>query len=503
MSETEAQSGGAEGVLESQDVFEQLVTGEASLWKGVSDQGKQQVKAAMRSIAEIALERTNLISSDVVESISSMIAEIDATLSAQVNEIIHHPKFQQLESAWQGLHYLVNNSETGTELQIRVLNASKQEVGKVLRRFKGTNWDQSPLFKKLYETEYGTLGGHPYGCIVADYYFDHTPPDVEFLQGIARVSAAAHAPFISGASPSVLLLDSWQDLQKPKDISNLFRADEYAAWNALRESEDARYLGLAMPRFLGRQPYGARTNPIEEFAFEEDTGQGDSSKYAWLNAAYAMAANINRSYSNYGWCTRIRGVESGGTVENLPVHVFPTDDGGMDTKCPTEISITERRENELSTAGLMALTHRKGTNQATFLSAQSVQKPKTYEGPGGEDATKSAALSARLPYLFPVCRFAHYLKSIVRDRIGGFTSREQMERFLNSWIKNYVHGDPTNAQQEELARLPLAGAQVKVEDDPLNPGYYRSEFWLRPHYQLEGLTVALRLVSSLPQDRQQ
>ena len=456
----------------------------------------------MRSIAEIALERTNLISDDIIESIQSMIAEIDRTLSAQLNEIIHNEKFQQLESAWRGLHYLVNNSETGPQLQIRVLNASKKEVGKVLRRYEGTNWDQSPLFAKLYSAEYGTLGGEPFSCLMGDYFFDHSPPDIAFLEGMAKNSAASHAPFISGADPSMLLMDSWQELNKPKDIENMFRSAEYAGWNALRESEDSRYLGLAMPRFLGRQPYGARTNPVEEFAFEEETGQGEHGKYNWLNAAYAMVANINRSHSQYGWTTRIRGVQAGGTVEGLPVHTFPTDDGGVDSKCPTEISIPERRDNELSSAGLMALTHRKGTNQATFMSAQSVQKPKQYEGPDGEEATKSAALSARLSYLFPVSRFAHYLKAMVRDRIGSFTSREHMTRELNEWINNYVYGgNPDDATQEELARKPLAGAEVKVVEDPENPGYYKSEFSLRPHYQLEGMTVALRLVSTLPQER--
>ena len=307
----------------------------------------------------------------------------------------------------------------------------------------------------------------------------------------AKNAAAAHCPFIAGAAPTVMQMDTWQELANPRDLTKIFLNTEYASWRSLRESEDSRYLGLAMPRFLARLPYGAKTSPVDEFDFEEDTGSADHRKYTWANSAYAMAVNINRSFKYYGWCTSIRGVESGGIVEDLPVHTFPTDDGGVDMKCPTEIAISDRREAELAKNGFMPLVHRKNSDLAAFIGAQSLQKPQEYYDP---DATANANLSARLPYLFACCRFAHYLKCIVRDKIGSFKERDDMERWLNDWIMNYVDGDPANSSQETKARKPLAAAEVTVEEVEGNPGYYTSKFFLRPHYQLEGLTVSLRLV---------
>jgi type VI secretion system protein ImpC len=347
----------------------------------------------------------------------------------------------------------------------------------------------------MYEEEYGQLGGEPYGCLIGDYYFDHSPPDVEMLGGIAQVAAAAHAPFIAAANSSLMGMESWNELANPRDLAKIFSTPDYAAWRSLRESDDAKYLGLTMPRTLARMPYGAKTNPVEEFDFEEDTTGADSSKYTWQNAAYAMAVNINRSFKLYGWCSRIRGSESGGAVEGLPVHTFPSDDGGVDMKCPTEIAITDRRSAELDKMGLMPLVHRKNSDMAAFISAQSLSKPEEYDNP---DATANAALSARLPYMFACCRFAHYLKCIVRDKIGSFSSREQMQSWLTNWILQYVDGDPTNSSEETKARKPLAAAEVVVEEVEGAPGYYTSKFYLRPHYQLEGLTVSLRLVSRLP-----
>jgi type VI secretion system protein ImpC len=380
-------------------------------------------------------------------------------------------------------------------LKIRVLNISKQDLGKTLRKFKGTAWDQSPIFKKMYEEEYGQFGGEPYGCLVGDYYFDQSPPDVELLNNIAQVSAAAHCPFIGAAAPSLMQMDSWQELSNPRDLAKIFSTPEYAAWKSLRDSEDSRYIGLAMPRFLARLPYGAKTDPVEGFDFEEVTEGGKHDKYCWANSAYAMAVNINRSFKLYGWCSRIRGIESGGAVEGLPAHTFPTDDGGVDLKCPTEVAISDRREAELAKVGLMPLIHKKNTDFAAFIGAQSLQKPAEYEDP---DATSNANLSARLPYLFATCRFAHYLKCIVRDKIGSFKERPDMQRWLQEWIMNYVDGDPANSSEETKARRPLAAAEVVVEEVEGNPGYYSSKFYLRPHYQLEGLTVSLRLVSKLP-----
>ena len=464
-------------------------------FRPTTDPAQEAIENAVKTLAGVALEQTKLISSNTVQSIEAMIAAIDNRLSDQVNLILHHPDFQKMEGAWRGLHYLVNNTETDEMLKIRVFNISKTELGKTLGKFRGTAWDQSPLFKKVYEAEYGQLGGEPYGCLVGDYYFDHTAPDVALLNDMAQVAAAAHTPFIAGAAPSVMQFQSWQELANPRDLTKIFTSPEYAPWRSLRESEDSRYIGLAMPRFLARLPYGAKTNPVEDFAFEEVAEGGDHSKYSWANSAYAMAVNINRAFKLYGWCTRIRGVESGGAVEGLPCHTFPTDDGGVDMKCPTEIAITDRREAELAKNGFMPVLHRKNTDTAAFIGAQSLQKPFEYEDP---DATANANLSARLPYLFAACRFAHYLKCIVRDKIGSFKEREDMEAWLTKWILQYVDGDPAHSTEETKARKPLAAAEVTVAAVEGNPGYYTSKFFLRPHYQLEGLTVSLRLVSKLP-----
>jgi type VI secretion system protein ImpC len=465
-----------------------------------TDRAREEVESAVRTLAEQALATTVTVSADVVRTIESIIAEIDKKLSEQVNQIIHHADFQQLEGAWRGLHYLVNNTETDEMLKIKVMNISKKELHKTLKKFKGTAWDQSPVFKKLYEEEYGQFGGEPFGCLVGDFYFDHSPPDVELLGEMAKVAASMHAPFLSAASPSVMLMDSWQELSNPRDLTKIFQTPEHAAWRSMRESDDSRYIGLTLPRFLARLPYGAKTNPVEEFDFEEETEGADSSKYTWANSAYAMATNITRSFKLYGWCSRIRGVESGGAIEGLPTHTFPTDDGGVDMKCPTEIAITDRREAELAKSGFMPLIHKKNTDFAGFIGAQSLQKPAEYDDP---DATANANLAARLPYLFATCRFAHYLKCIVRDKLGSFKERDDMQTWLQNWILQYVDGDPAHSSEDTKARKPLAAAEVVVDDVEGNPGYYTSKFYLRPHYQLEGLTVSLRLVSKLPSGKQQ
>jgi type VI secretion system protein ImpC len=464
-------------------------------FKPQTDRAKEEVEKAVRTLAEQALKTSVVVSADVVETIKALIAELDKKLSAQVNHILHNAEFQKLESAWRGLHHLVSNTETDEMLKIRVLNVPKKELHKTLKKFKGAAWDQSPLFKKMYEEEYGQLGGEPYGCLVGDYHFDHSGPDVELLEEIAKTSAAAHCPFITGAASSVLQMESWRELANPRDLSKIFSTPEYAAWRAFRESEDAKYVGLAMPRFLARRPYGAKTNPVEEFDFEETVSGTDASQYAWANSAYAMAVNINRSFKMYGWCSRIRGIESGGSVEGLPTHTFPTDDGGVDMACPTEIAIADRREAELAKNGFMPLVHKKNTNFAAFIGAQSAHKPAQYDDP---DATANANLAARLPYLFATCRFAHYLKCIVRDKIGSFKDREAMRKFLQEWIMQYVDGDPAHSSEETKAEKPLAAAEVVMEDVEGNPGYYAAKFYLKPHYQLEGLTVSLRLVSKLP-----
>jgi type VI secretion system protein ImpC len=492
MAEASQQTQAAGVATEQLSEFEALLKKE---FKPKSETAKTAITAAVQTLAEQALGATRLISDDAIRSIESIIAAIDKKLSEQINKILHHEDFQALEGSWRGLHYLINNTETDETLKIRVMNISKKDAAKTLKQFKGTKWDQSPLFKRLYEDEFGTPGGSPYGCLVGDYFFDHSPPDVEMLAGIAQVSAAMHAPFITAAAPSLLNMDSWQELSNPRDLTKIFQGADYAAWRSLRESDDSRYVGLTMPRNLARLPYGAKSNPVEEFDFEEDTAGADHSKFCWANAAYAMGVNINRAFKLYGWCSRIRGAESGGMVESLPVHTFPTDDGGVDMKCPTEIAITDRREAELAKNGFMPLSHWKNTDYAVFVGAQSLHKPAEFDDP---DATANANLGARLPYLFATCRFAHFLKCIVRDKIGGFKERDDMEKWLNNWIMNYVEPDPKNATEEAKARRPLAAAEVKVEEVAGNPGYYTSKFFLRPHYQLEGLTVSLRLVSKLP-----
>jgi type VI secretion system protein ImpC len=464
-------------------------------FKPKTDRARMEVENAVKTLAEQALRETSVISDDVMGTIKAIIAEIDAKLTEQVNVILHNERFQQLESAWRGLSYLVNHSETDEMLKIRVMNISKKDLGRTLKKYKGAAWDQSPIFKKLYEEEYGQLGGEPYGTLIGDYYFDHTPGDVELLGQMAQIAGAAHAPFITAPAPSLLGMESWQQLANPRDLKKIFAAPDYAAWRSLRDSDDSKYIGLAMPRFLARLPYGAKTNPVEEFDFEEDATGGDSSRYAWANAAYAMAVNINRSFKAFGWCSQIRGVESGGTVEDLPVHTFPSDDGGVDMKCPTEIAISDRREAELADCGFMPLIHRKNTDLAAFIGAQSLQKPAEYDDP---DATANARLAARLPYLFASCRFAHFLKCIVRDKVGSFAERVDMEAFLQRWIQQYVVGNAASVSDEVKAKRPLAGAEIVVTEIEGNPGYYAAKFSLRPHYQLEGVNVSMSLVSKLP-----
>lgn len=446
-------------------------------------------------LSQQALKDVQIIPDDAIKTIQSVIAALDKKLTDQVNLILHHPDFQALEGAWRGLHYLVNNTETDTQLKIKVFNISKKELARNLERFRGAAWDQSPLFKKIYEDGYGVLGGEPYGCLVGDYHFDHSPTDVGLLSDMAKIAAAAHAPFIAGASPAVMRMDSWLELSNPSSLSKIFDTPEHAAWKSLRKSDDARYIGLAMPRFLARLPYGAKTKPVDEFAFEEDTASADSSKYTWANSAYAMATNITAAFKTYGWCTQIRGVESGGNVPGLPVHTFPTDDGGVDMKCPTEIAITDRRENELAGLGFMPLLHRKNSDEAVFIGAQSLQLPATYDT---EEATANANLSARLPYMFATCRFAHYLKVMVRDKIGAFMEKEDMQKWLQEWINNYKLLVPATASPALKASKPLAEARVEVTAIEGNPGFYNAVFYLRPHYQLEGLTASLRLVSQMP-----
>ena len=490
----EKQAAAKSGEVQTADVdqFEALLK---KSFKPRNDSAASEVNNAVQALVQQALQDATLVKGDVLDTIDSMITKLDQQLSVQLNEVIHSEQFQQLESAWRGLNYLVFNSETDTTLKIRVMNVGKNELYRDFKVYPGARWDQSPIFKKLYEAEYGQLGGDPYGCLVGDYYFDHSPTDVQLLRDISKVAAAAHAPFFAAANSSLLGMDSWNELTNPRDIGKIFDTPDYAAFKSLRDSPDSRYVGLCMPRVLARQPYGAKNEPVEEFAFEEDTDGHKGEKYGWMNAAYTMATNINRAYKEYGWTVRIRGVQSGGEVLNLPTHTFPTDDGGIDLKCPTEIAISDRREAELSKAGLLPLIHRKNTDKAAFIGAQSLYKPRKMDS---DEATASDNLSSRLPYMFAVSRFAHYLKCMVRDKVGATMEQDQLQRWLHEWIMKYVDGDPKNSTEATKAKLPLADAKVEVFPDEENPGYYAARFYLRPHYQLEGMDIGLSLVSRLP-----
>jgi type VI secretion system protein ImpC len=484
-------SGGAVEAVALDD-FSELLKKE---FKPTNDARKSRIEQAVQTLAQQALADAKVIGDDVFTTVDAMRSALDRTLTEQVNAILHHPDFQQLESAWRGLWYLVGNTATGKDLKIRVLNISKDETRKMLRQFRDSAWDQSPLFKKVYESEFGQLGGTPYGAFVCDYNFDHTQPDIEVMRGLSKIGAAAHAPFIAAANSSLLGMSSWQELANPRDLAKQFEPAEYTAWRSFRDSNDSRYMALTMPRFLGRPLYGATSSPVEEFAFEEETEGGAHDNYLWVNSAYALGVRITEAFKTYGWCTRIRGVESGGTVEELPTAMFPTDDGGMDAKCPTEIAISDRREAELSKAGIMALVHRKNTDQATFIGAQTLHQPKAYENP---DATASANLSARLPYIFASCRFAHYLKCMVRDWVGSTREAPQLQNDLQSWVLQYVDVQPDMSDEITKARKPLKSAQVQVLPDEENPGYYKGIFHFVPHYQLEGMDVSLSMVSRLP-----
>jgi type VI secretion system protein ImpC len=444
-----------------------------------------------RFVAEV-LEGQITVARDTEAMINARIAQIDHLLSIQLNEILHKPEFQQLEASWRGLKYLLSQSETGTMLKIKVLNVSKKELLKDLQR--APEFDQSALFKKVYEEEYGVFGGTPFGALVGDYEFGKGGQDIELLEKLSQVAAAAHAPFIANASTDMFNLESYTQLDAPRDMAKIFDTTEYAKWKSFRQSDDSRYVALTLPRILIRQPYGRDTVPVEDFDYEEQVDGTDHSKYAWSGAAWALASRITQSFATYGWCATIRGVESGGLVDGLPVHNFRTESGDIAMKCPTETPISDRREKELADLGFVPLVHCKGTDYAAFFSVQSAQKPKVYDM---DAATANARISAQLPYIFAVSRFAHYLKAMMRDKIGGYTSRSEVERFLNNWINNYtVANDDVGFEMK--AKNPLKEARIEVVEIPGKPGAYRAVAFLRPHFQLDELTMSMRLVADLP-----
>lgn len=432
------------------------------------------------------------VSQNMDAAINARIAEIDRLVTTQMNQILHHEEFQKLEGSWRGLHHLVKNSLTGPQMKIRVMNATKKDLLKDFER--ALEFDQSTMFKKMYEEEYGTFGGAPYGAIIGDYEFGNHPQDMALLENIAGVAAAAHAPFLSAASPDMFGWDTFSEMTEVRDVSKIFDRMEYMKWRSFRESEDSRYVGLTLPHVLGREPYGAATRPTETFAFEEDVDGTDHKKYLWSNAAYALGTRLTEAFSMHGWCVAIRGVEGGGLVDGLPTHTFETDEGEVAMKCPTEVAITDRREKEFSDNGFIPLVHCKNTDYAAFFATQSANKPKKYDT---DEANANARLSSQLQYIFAVSRFAHYLKSMVRDKIGSFMSREECDIFLNRWINNYVlENDVAPAAQK--AKYPLREARVDVSEVPGKPGAYRAVAFLRPHFQLDELSVSLRLVAELP-----
>lgn len=479
----------------------QETTVEASLIDQIVDEGRlagrdaatrQRNKDIVKEFIGQFLEGSMTVSRDTEAMINARIAQIDHLVSIQLNEVMHHPDFQKLEASWRGLKMLMDRSETGTQLKIKVLNVNKRELLRDLQR--AAEFDQSAAFKKVYEEEFGVFGGSPFAALVGDYEFTKHPEDIELLEKMSQVAASAHAPFLTAASSDMFNLDSYASLDAPRDLAKIFDTNEYAKWKSFRNSEDSRYVALTCPHVLMRLPYGRDGVQIDDFAYEEQVDGTDHNKYLWGNAAYALATRLTNAFAQYGWCAAIRGVEGGGLVESLPIHTFRTEDGDIAMKCPTEVAITDRREKELADNGFVPIVHSKGTDYAAFFSVQSAQKPKLYDK---EAANANARLSTQLPYLLAMCRFAHYLKSMMRDKIGSFMSRSDCELFLNRWIANYVVLDD-NAPASVKASKPLREARVEVMEVPGKPGAYRAVSFLRPHFQLDELTVSLRLVADLP-----
>ena len=460
---------------------------------GIDVATRERGKSLVKEFISQVLEGEVTVSKDVEAMINARVAQIDHLLSIQLNEILHHPQLQKLEASWRGLKYLISQSETSVMLKIRIMNVSKKELLRDLQR--ASEFDQSALFKKVYEEEFGIFGGDPFAALIGDYEFSKSPEDLELLEKVAQVAGAAHAPFLTAASSQLLNMESFTQLDQPRDVARIFDTTEYAKWKGFRQSDDSRYVGLCVPHVLMRLPYGRDTVPVDAFTYEEGVDGTDHTKYLWGNAAYAMGARLTNAFALYGWCAAIRGVEGGGLVEGLPAHTFRTDEGDVALKCPTEIAITDRREKELADQGLVPLVHCKGTDKAAFFSVQSVNKPKLYDT---DAANANARLSAQLPYIMATCRFAHYLKAMMRDKIGSFTSRDEIQMFLNRWIAQYVISDDT-ATQATKAKYPLREARIDVEEVKGKPGVYRAVAFLRPHFQLDELTVSLRLVASLPQ----
>ncbi len=459
---------------------------------GTDSASKERGKSLIKEFVQQVLQGQMTVSRDTEAMINARIAQIDHLISIQLNEVMHHPSFQKLEGSWRGLKYMMDQSETSEMLKIKVLNVSKKDLLRDLQR--ASEFDQSAMFKKVYEEEFGVFGGAPFAALVGDYEFGKHPEDIELLERVSNVAAAAHAPFLTAASNELFNLESFTSLDQPRDLGKIFDTTEYAKWKSFRATEDSRYIGMCLPRILGRLPYGPDTKPVEAFNYQEGVDGTEHNKYLWSNAAYALGARLTNSFAKHHWCAAIRGVEGGGLVDGLAVHNFRTDDGDVAMKCPTEVPITDRREKELADLGFIPLVHCKGTDYAAFFSVQSAQKPKLYDK---DAANANARLSAQLPYILAVSRFAHYLKAMMRDKIGSFMSRSSCESFLNQWISQYVLLDD-DASPDMKAKYPLREARIDVSEIPGKPGAYRAVSFLKPHFQLDELSVSLRLVADLP-----
>lgn len=488
----ELQAEALEAEVEEINFLEQAIT-------ATKQTPRDETESLLKTLTQEALKGTISWDKNLTVTINSAIAAIDRAMSAQLSAIMKNDKFQKLEGSWRGLQHLVFNSETSSQLKIRMLNISKKELSKDLE--KAVEFDQSQIFKKIYESEFGTAGGEPYSAIVGDYEFGASSDDIELLSNMSNIAAAGFCPFITASAPDMFGFESFTELSKPRDLEKIFESAEYIKWRSFRDSDDSRFVVLTMPRVLARLPYGKETKPIEEFDFEE--GNVDSNgrqlershnDYCWMNSSYAMGATLTKAFAEYGWCTSIRGAEGGGKVEGLPSHVFTSDDGDLDQKCPTEIGITDRREAELSKLGFLPLCHYKNTDYAVFFGAQTVQKPKKFDDP---DASANSEISARLPYIMATSRIAHFLKVMARDKVGSFMEAADAEEWLNRWISSYVNNSQ-GASADMKARYPLAEANIEVKEVPGQPGVYSAIAWLRPWLQMEELTASLRLVANIP-----
>jgi type VI secretion system protein ImpC len=486
---SESQATAVETAVESRSILDRIAEDGRI---GQSPEERRSGKVWLKDLVQEVMDGQITVSKDTELMINSRIADLDALISRQLNEVMHAEPFQKLEASWRGLNYFVMQTETSSSLKIKLMNISKNDLFKDLD--KAVEFDQSAIFKKIYEEEYGTLGGNPFGALIGDYEFGRHPQDVALLEKMSGVAATSHAPFIAAATPALFNFEGFTELAGPRDLEKIFDNEAYLKWNMFRKSDDSRYVGLCLPHVLARLPYGKETTPVEEFDYEEAVDGKDHKKYLWGNAAYAFAARLTDAFARYEWCAAIRGVEGGGLVEGLPAHTFITDDGDIATKCPTEIAITDRRENELAKLGFIPLCYYKGTDTAVFMGAQSTQKPQLYLD---DDANANSRLSTQLQYIMACSRFAHFLKVMMRDKIGSFMSRDQCETFLNKWIAHYVLLDDM-AAQDLKAKFPLREARIEVKEIPGKPGAYTAVAFLRPHFQLEELAVSLRLVAKLP-----